>query len=38
MELARNIPFVKYGGLKFLRLRMKDALSLLRVLENRSTR
>jgi hypothetical protein len=31
----RNIPFVKYGGLKFLEAaHVKDALSLLRVLEN----
>ena len=36
VELARrNIPFVKYGGLKFLEAaHVKDALSLLRVLEN----
>jgi DNA helicase-2/ATP-dependent DNA helicase PcrA len=33
--LRRNIPFVKYGGLKFLEAaHVKDALSLLRVLEN----
>ncbi|MEX1100915.1 MAG: ATP-dependent helicase [Actinomycetota bacterium] len=36
VELARrNIPFVKYGGLKFLEAaHVKDALALLRVLEN----
>jgi DNA helicase II / ATP-dependent DNA helicase PcrA len=36
IELARrNIPFVKYGGLKFLEAaHVKDALALLRVLEN----
>jgi DNA helicase-2/ATP-dependent DNA helicase PcrA len=36
LELARrNIPFVKYGGLKFLEAaHVKDALSLLRVLDN----
>ena len=36
VELARrNIPFVKYGGLKFLETaHVKDTLSLLRVLEN----
>jgi DNA helicase-2/ATP-dependent DNA helicase PcrA len=36
VELARrNIPFVKYGGLKFLETaHVKDALALLRVLEN----
>jgi DNA helicase-2/ATP-dependent DNA helicase PcrA len=36
VELARrNIPFVKYGGLRFLEAaHVKDALSLLRVLEN----
>jgi DNA helicase-2/ATP-dependent DNA helicase PcrA len=36
VELARrNIPFVKYGGLKFLEAaHVKDALSMLRVLEN----
>jgi DNA helicase II / ATP-dependent DNA helicase PcrA len=33
--LRRNIPFMKYGGLKFLEAaHVKDALSLLRVLEN----
>jgi len=33
--LRRNIPFVKYGGLKFLEAaHVKDALSLLRILEN----
>ena len=33
--LRRNIPFVKYGGLKFLEAaHVKDAMSLLRVLEN----
>ena len=33
--LRRNIPFVKYGGLKFLEAaHVKDALSMLRVLEN----
>jgi DNA helicase-2/ATP-dependent DNA helicase PcrA len=33
--VRRNIPFVKYGGLKFLEAaHVKDALSLLRVLEN----
>jgi ATP-dependent DNA helicase UvrD/PcrA len=36
VELARrNIPFVKYGGLKFLETaHVKDALAILRVLEN----
>ena len=36
LELARrNIPFVKYGGLKFLEAgHVKDVLALLRVLEN----
>jgi DNA helicase-2/ATP-dependent DNA helicase PcrA len=36
VELTRrNIPFVKYGGLKFLEAaHVKDALSILRVLEN----
>ena len=36
VELARrNIPFVKYGGLKFLETaHVKDTLSILRVLEN----
>jgi DNA helicase-2/ATP-dependent DNA helicase PcrA len=35
--LRRNIPFVKYGGLKFLEAaHVKDALALLRVLENPS--
>ncbi len=36
VELARrNIPFVKYGGLKFLEAaHVKDTLALLRVLEN----
>jgi DNA helicase-2/ATP-dependent DNA helicase PcrA len=36
VELARrNIPFVKYGGLKFLEAgHVKDTLSVLRVLEN----
>ena len=36
IELTRrNIPFVKYGGLKFLEAaHVKDALALLRVLEN----
>jgi DNA helicase-2/ATP-dependent DNA helicase PcrA len=36
LELARrNIPFVKYGGLKFLeRSHVKDLLCLLRILEN----
>ncbi|MEX2274710.1 MAG: ATP-dependent helicase [Actinomycetota bacterium] len=36
IELARrNIPFVKYGGLKFLEAaHVKDALALLRILEN----
>jgi DNA helicase-2/ATP-dependent DNA helicase PcrA len=36
LELARrNIPFVKYGGLKFLEsAHVKDALSILRILEN----
>jgi DNA helicase-2/ATP-dependent DNA helicase PcrA len=36
VEFARrNIPFVKYGGLKFLEAaHVKDAISLLRVLEN----
>jgi ATP-dependent DNA helicase UvrD/PcrA len=33
--LRRNIPFMKYGGLKFLEAaHVKDALALLRVLEN----
>jgi DNA helicase-2/ATP-dependent DNA helicase PcrA len=33
--LRRNIPFVKFGGLKFLEAsHVKDALSMLRVLEN----
>jgi DNA helicase-2/ATP-dependent DNA helicase PcrA len=33
--VRRNIPFVKYGGLKFLEAaHVKDALALLRVLEN----
>jgi DNA helicase-2/ATP-dependent DNA helicase PcrA len=33
--LRRNIPFVKYGGLKFLEAaHVKDALAILRVLEN----
>jgi len=33
--LRRNIPFVKYGGLKFLEAaHVKDAMSMLRVLEN----
>jgi DNA helicase-2/ATP-dependent DNA helicase PcrA len=33
--LRRNIPFVKYGGLKFLEAaHVKDALAMLRVLEN----
>ncbi len=38
LELARrNIPFVKYGGLKFLeRAHVKDLLCLLRILENPS--
>jgi DNA helicase-2/ATP-dependent DNA helicase PcrA len=38
LELARrNIPFVKYGGLKFLETaHVKDMLCLLRVLENPS--
>ena len=38
LELARrNIPFVKYGGLKFLEsAHVKDLLSLLRILENPS--
>ena len=38
LELARrNIPFVKYGGLKFLEsAHVKDLLSLLRVLDNPS--
>jgi len=38
LELARrNIPFVKYGGLKFLEsAHVKDLLGLLRVLENPS--
>ena len=38
LELARrNIPFVKYGGLKFLEAaHVKDLLCLLRVLENPS--
>jgi DNA helicase-2/ATP-dependent DNA helicase PcrA len=36
IELARrNIPFIKYGGLKFMEAaHVKDMLSLLRVLEN----
>lgn len=36
VELSRrNIPFVKYGGLKFLEAaHVKDALALLRILEN----
>jgi DNA helicase II / ATP-dependent DNA helicase PcrA len=36
VELARrNIPFVKYGGLKFLETaHVKDAMAILRVLEN----
>ncbi len=36
VELARrNIPFVKYGGLKFLEAaHVKDTLALLRILEN----
>jgi DNA helicase II / ATP-dependent DNA helicase PcrA len=36
VELARrNIPFVKYGGLKFMETaHVKDALSMMRVLEN----
>jgi DNA helicase-2/ATP-dependent DNA helicase PcrA len=36
LELARrNIPFVKYGGLKFLEAaHVKDALALLRILDN----
>jgi DNA helicase-2/ATP-dependent DNA helicase PcrA len=36
VELARrNIPFVKYGGLKFVEAaHVKDALALLRILEN----
>jgi ATP-dependent DNA helicase UvrD/PcrA len=36
IELARrNIPFVKYGGLKFLEAaHVKDALAVLRILEN----
>jgi ATP-dependent DNA helicase UvrD/PcrA len=36
VELARrNIPFVKYGGLRFLETaHVKDALALLRILEN----
>jgi ATP-dependent DNA helicase UvrD/PcrA len=36
MELARrNIPFVKYGGLRFLEAaHVKDVLALLRILEN----
>jgi len=33
--MRRNIPFVKYGGLKFLEAaHVKDALAMLRVLEN----
>ncbi|MGH9153689.1 MAG: ATP-dependent helicase, partial [Acidimicrobiales bacterium] len=38
LELARrNIPFVKYGGLRFLEAaHVKDVLALLRVLENPS--
>jgi len=36
VELARrNIPFVKYGGLKFLEAaHVKDVLSILRLAEN----
>ena len=36
VELARrNIPFVKYGGLKFMEAgHVKDTLAILRVLEN----
>ena len=36
VELARrNIPFVKYGGLKFMEAaHVKDALAFLRILEN----
>src|SRR5207249_5339032 len=36
VELARrNIPFVKYGGLKFLEAaHVKDVLAVLRILEN----
>jgi DNA helicase-2/ATP-dependent DNA helicase PcrA len=36
VELARrNIPFVKYGGLKFMEAaHVKDALAILRILEN----
>ena len=36
VELAgRNIPFVKYGGLKFMEAaHVKDALALLRIMEN----
>jgi DNA helicase II / ATP-dependent DNA helicase PcrA len=36
LELAsRNIPFVKYGGLKFMEAaHVKDAVALLRILEN----
>jgi DNA helicase II / ATP-dependent DNA helicase PcrA len=38
LELARrNIPFVKYGGLKFLETaHVKDVLSMLRILDNPS--
>ena len=33
--LRRNIPFVKYGGLKFLEAaHVKDALAMLRIIEN----
>ena len=40
VELARrNIPFVKYGGLKFLEAgHVKDTLAVLRVLENPTRR
>jgi DNA helicase-2/ATP-dependent DNA helicase PcrA len=40
IELARrNIPFVKYGGLKFLEAaHVKDAISVLRCVENRQDR
>jgi DNA helicase-2/ATP-dependent DNA helicase PcrA len=40
IELARcNIPFVKYGGLKFLEAaHVKDAISVLRWVENRQDR
>jgi DNA helicase-2/ATP-dependent DNA helicase PcrA len=36
VELARrNIPFIKYGGLKFMEAaHVKDALACLRILEN----